>query len=100
MPNIMPKPDVAPHHDAYTSWQHIRRLSWPIMLSIFGVLAFALDGFAHAAKALVGGAIGQKSKSMLTFVIRSTNYLASMVAGLQGALLWLGKPLILSLMTS
>ncbi len=71
-----------------------------IMLSIFGVLAFALDGFAHAAEALVGEAIGQKNKSMLTIVIRRTNYLAAMVAGLQGALLWLGKPLILSLMTS
>ena len=31
------------------------------MLSIFGVLAFALDGFAHAAEALVGEAIGEKT---------------------------------------
>ena len=37
-----------------------------IMLSIFAVLAFAIDGFAHAAEALVGEAIGQKNKSMLT----------------------------------
>ena len=37
---------------------------------------------------------------MLTTVIRRTNYLAGMVAVLQGTLLWLGKPLILSLMTS
>ena len=71
-----------------------------IMLSIFGVIAFAIDGFAHAAEALVGEAIGQKNKSMLTIVIRRTNYLASMVAGLQGILLWLGKPIILGLMTS
>ena len=34
-----------------------------IMLSIFGVLAFAIDGFAHAAEALVGEAIGQKNKA-------------------------------------
>jgi MATE family multidrug resistance protein len=71
-----------------------------IMLSIFGVVAFTIDGFAHAAEALVGEAIGQKNKSMLTIVIRRTNYLAGMMALLQGALLWLGKPLILSLMTS
>ena len=56
-----------------------------IMLSIFGVLAFAIDGFAHAAEALVGEAIGQKNKPMLTIVIRRTNYLAGMMAVLQGA---------------
>jgi MATE family multidrug resistance protein len=71
-----------------------------IMLSIFGVLAFAIDGFAHTAEALVGEAIGQKNKSMLTIVIRRTNYLAGMMAALQGILLWLGKPIILGLMTS
>ena len=71
-----------------------------IMLSIFGVLAFAIDGFAHAAEALVGEAIGQKNKSMLTIIIQRTNYLAGMMAVLQGALLWLGKPLFIGLMTS
>ena len=71
-----------------------------IMLSIFGVLAFAIDGFAHAAEALVGEAIGQKNKPMLTNVIRRTNYLAGMMAVLFVTVLWFGKPLILSLMTS
>lgn len=70
-----------------------------IMLSIFGLLAFAIDGFAHAAEALVGEAIGQKNKSALNIVIWRTNYLAGVVAVLQGALLWLGKPFILGLMT-
>ena len=55
-----------------------------IMLSIFGVVAFAIDGFAHAAEALVGEAIGKKDTSMLTIVIRRTNYLAGMVALLWG----------------
>ena len=71
-----------------------------IMLSIFGVLAFAIDGFAHAAEALVGEAIGQKNKLMLTTVIRRTNYLAGMMAVFFGTILWFGKPLILRLMTS
>ena len=71
-----------------------------IMLSIFGVMAFAIDGFAHAAEALVGEAIGQKNKPLLTTVIRRTNYLAGMTAVLFGTVLWFGKPLILSLMTS
>ena len=50
------------------------------MLSIFGVMAFAIDGFAHAAEALVGEAIGQKNKLMLTIVIQRTSYLAGMMA--------------------
>ena len=37
---------------------------------------------------------------MLTTVIRRTNYLAGMMAALFGTVLWFGKPLILSLMTS
>lgn len=71
-----------------------------IMLSIFGVLAFAIDGFAHAAEALVGEAIGRKDRSMLIIVIRRTNYLAAIIALMLGAVLWLGQSLILSLMTS
>ena len=71
-----------------------------IMLSIFGLLAFAIDGFAHAAEALVGEAIGRKNPTMLRIVIRRTNYLAGMMALLLSVLLWVGQPLILSLMTS
>ena len=71
-----------------------------IMLSIFGVLAFAIDGFAHAVEALVGEAIGRKDRSMLIIVIRRTNYLAAIMALMLGAVLWLGQSLILSLMTS
>ena len=66
-----------------------------IMLLIFGLLAFAIDGFAHAAEA-----IGWKNPTMLRIVIRRTNYLAGMVALLLSVLLWAGQPLILSLMTS
>ena len=71
-----------------------------IMLSIFGILAFAIDGFAHAAEALVGEAIGRKNPTMLRIVIRRTNYLAGMMALLLSVLLWVGQPLILSFMTS
>ena len=48
----------------------------------------------------VDEAIGQKNKPMLARLIQHTNYLAGMMAVLQGALLWLGKPLILGLITS
>jgi len=37
-----------------------------VLLNLQTLLAFALDGFAHAAEALVGKAIGQKSRAALT----------------------------------
>ena len=59
MPNIMPKSDVTPHHDAYTSWQHIWRLSWPIILSnitvpLVGVVDVAMMGRLNDP-AFIGG---------------------------------------------
>jgi len=71
-----------------------------IMLSIFGLLAFAIDGFAHAAEALVGEAIGRRNPVMLRIVIRRTNYLAGMMALMLALLLWAGQGIILSLLTS
>ena len=71
-----------------------------IMLSIFGVIAFAIDGFSHAAEALVGQAIGLKNRFMLASVIRRTNYLAGTMSVLLGTILWLGQPVILGLMTN
>ncbi|MGA0911980.1 MAG: MATE family efflux transporter [Candidatus Puniceispirillaceae bacterium] len=71
-----------------------------IMLSLFGLLAFAIDGFAHAAEALVGEAIGRRNPLMLRIVIRRTNYLAGMMALMLACLLWAGQGVILALLTS
>lgn len=41
-----------------------------IMLNLQNLTAFGLDGFAHAAEALVGKAIGQKNRDALTAAVR------------------------------
>ncbi len=55
----MTKPDITSHHDAHTSWQHIWRLSWPIMLSnitvpMIGVVDVAMMGRLNDP-AFIGG---------------------------------------------
>jgi len=82
----MPNPDISSQYDTHTSWQHIWRLSWPIMLSnitapLVGVVDVAVMGRLNDPAFVDGVGLG-------------------MMAVLQGALLWLGKPLILGLITS
>ena len=53
-----------------------------VMVSIF---AFGLDGYAHAAEALVGEAVGRKDRDMLRLVVHRTTWMAfgsSLVIGL------------------
>ena len=71
-----------------------------ITLSIFALISFGLDGFAHAAEALVGEAIGKKHLTNLQLVIRRSTYLAGLVAILMSALLYLCEPYLLSLYTT
>ena len=71
-----------------------------IMLSLFGIMAFAIDGFAHAAEALVGEAIGRRNPIMLSRVINRTNLLAAIMAVTVSALFWFGQAPIMSLMTT
>lgn len=71
-----------------------------IMLSLFGIMAFAIDGFAHTAEALVGEAIGRRNPIMLSRVINRTNLLAAIMAVTVSALFWFGQAPIMSLMTT
>jgi MATE family multidrug resistance protein len=51
-----------------------------VLMNLQNLLAFALDGFAHAAEALVGKAVGQKSRAALeasvTIALRWSLYVA------------------------
>ena len=71
-----------------------------IVLTLFGILAFALDAFAYAAEALVGEAIGKRNLPGLRVVIRRTNSLAAGLALCIAAILWLGDTVILRLFTT
>ena len=71
-----------------------------LVLTLFGILAFALDAFAYAAEALVGEAIGKRNSTDLQIVIRRTNSLAAGMALGIAAMLWLGDTVIIRLFTT
>jgi len=71
-----------------------------LMLVMFGLIAYGLDGFAHAAEALVGEAIGRRNPPMLEMVMRRTNVLAGLSAVIIGAVTWAAGPVIIGTMTS
>ena len=70
-----------------------------LMMVIFTMIAFGLDGFAHAAEALVGAAIGHNDRAMLDRAILRTNCLAVFTAILIALLIWLGRDIIIGLLT-
>ena len=71
-----------------------------LVLTLFGILAFALDAFAYAAEALVGEAIGKCNSTNLQIVIRRTNSLAAGMALGIATILWLGDTVIIRLFTT
>ena len=71
-----------------------------IMLSLFGIIAFSIDGFAHAAEALVGEAIGRRDPAMLNKVVARTTLLAGVMAVLLSLIIWVGEVPIMMLMTA
>ena len=71
-----------------------------LVLTLFGILAFALDAFAYAAEALVGEAIGKRNSTNLRIVIRRTNGLVAGMALCISAILWMGDMTIIRLFTN
>ena len=70
-----------------------------LMMVIFSMIAFGLDGFAHAAEALVGAAIGRNDRNMLDRAILRANSLAVLTAILMALIIWLGQDIIIGLLT-
>ena len=71
-----------------------------LVLTLFGIVAFALDAFAHAAEALVGEAIGKRKPKDLRIVIWRSNTLAAGLALIIAFILWIGDSIILRLFTN
>ena len=71
-----------------------------LYLVMFGLIAFGLDGYAHAAEALVGEAIGRQNRPMLDQVVWRTNVLAGLSAVAIAAVVWLGGPVFVAMMTT
>ena len=71
-----------------------------LILVMFGLICFTLDGFAHAAEALVGEAVGRRHLPMLDLVVRRTNIMAGCTALVISAIVWFAAPWIIGLLTS
>lgn len=70
-----------------------------ILLNLQNLLSFALDGFAHAAEALVGKAVGANSRAALEKAVRLTLRWSLYVAVGFSVLFLLGGPLFIKLLT-
>jgi MATE family multidrug resistance protein len=70
-----------------------------ILLNMQNLLSFALDGFAHAAEALVGKAVGANSRAALQKSVRLTLRWSLYVAAGFSVLFLLGGPLFIKLLT-
>ena len=71
-----------------------------LIIVIFGLVAYSLDGFAHAGEALVGAAIGAKQKSSLRIIIWRSTALAALASFLMSFALWLFAHPLLSILTA
>jgi len=71
-----------------------------IMLIMFGVISYTLDGFAHSAEALVGQAIGSNKRKTLTRTIYRSTLMAFATSFIMSGLLYVGKDFIIPIFTN
>jgi len=67
---------------------------------VFGILAYSLDGFAHAAESLTGAAIGRRDPRGLRLAIWESSLLALMTAMAMSVVIALGGGVFMRLLTS
>jgi MATE family multidrug resistance protein len=70
-----------------------------VLMQLQHFLSFGLDGFAHAAEAMVGGAVGARDKSAFRQAVRITGQWALIVAASYMIVYALAAPLIIALLT-
>ncbi len=70
-----------------------------VLIQFQHFLSFGLDGFAHAAEALVGGAVGAKDRLALRSAVKISCLWALIIAGLYALVYGLAGGLIIGLLT-
>lgn len=71
-----------------------------LAMTVFALICFGLDGYAHAAEALVGEAIGRKDRQMLDRVIWRSTIMAAVTSMALFALAWIGGGYLIRLLTT
>lgn len=70
-----------------------------VMLQFQSLMAYALDGFAHAAEVLVGRAVGQRDRGVLRAAVRAS-FLWALIFAVLFSLFWVaGGPVLIRLLT-
>jgi MATE family multidrug resistance protein len=70
-----------------------------VLMNLMNLLAFALDGLAHAAEALVGKAVGARDRQALQRAVQLTLRWSLGFAAAFSVLFWLAGPMLLGLLT-
>jgi MATE family multidrug resistance protein len=71
-----------------------------VLFNFLQFTAFGLDGFANAAEALIGDAIGRRNREAFRRAVRSVLLWAGLVAGLNVVIYWIAGTAIIALMTN
>jgi MATE family multidrug resistance protein len=71
-----------------------------VLLSFLMLVSYALDGFAYAAEAMTGKAVGAKDHSELRLLFAILAQWGLLLAVLFSLLFWLGGPALITLLTS
>ena len=71
-----------------------------VLVQFLEITAFALDGFAFSAEALVGVAVGAKSRTRVRRASIMTSEWGTSGAILLGIVFWFGGPLLIDIMTT
>ena len=70
-----------------------------VLMNLMNLMAYALDGFAHAAEALVGRAVGARNKEALRKAVSLTMRWSLYVSVLFSAFFFLGGSFLITLLT-
>jgi len=70
-----------------------------VLLNLFEVAAYLIDGFAYASEALVGQSVGARNRQRFRAAIRLTSIWAMVLGVLCSAVIWFLGPAIIDLMT-
>ncbi len=71
-----------------------------VLLHLVSISAFGLDGFAHAVEALVGGAVGKRSRADLSGAVRAVMKWGGVAALLTAGFFAIAGGLLIDLMTT
>lgn len=71
-----------------------------LLMQLAMLVSYGLDGFANAAEALIGEAIGKRDPSVLRFAMIGTADISAVVAIIFSLGLWLGQDMLIQQLTS